>query len=265
MPELAQNPTSLLEEEALGRYRQPTNQPYQPEPGKRELDLDHRELKLEAMPRDLAIHQARVKNEQDARDPSVEPRVIPHSQPQLRPRARTSSQQLQSRQSQDGMRSVLPLPVHDRVYAQHSYSTSQLVPPSPSIGSAQAYSSHEGQSSYESSSPTSAVPSHGPNCGCANCNSMAKSKSPQSPNLRSPIKPRERSLAEKPKTGGWMKRFSMPVGNALGLDSKKGISNTPAGTSFAGGQNKISSNMALRSRAVEERWGHLDTADGTVK
>lgn len=73
-----------------------------------------------------------------------------------------------------------------------------------------------------------------------------------------------------------MKRFSMPVGNAFGLDSKKGIGNTPAGTSIAGGQNKggtlgldgnkFSSNMALRSRAIEEgRWRHRDTADGAVK
>jgi len=246
----------------------------------RELDLVTRELNLEARSRDLAIHQACVKNEhqQDARDPGVEPRsiVTPQSQPQLRPRARTASQQLQSRQSQDGIRSVVPLSVHDRVYAQHSYSTSRLVLPSQSIGSVQGYSSHDGrQSFYGNSSPTSAASSHGPNCSCTNCNmALAISKSPA--NLRSPTKPPERSLAEKPKSGGWMKRFSMPVGNAFGLDSKKGIGNTPAGISIAGGQNKsgnfgldgntIPSNMAPRSRAIEERrWRHLDTADGAVK
>jgi len=100
----------------------------------------------------------------------------------------------------------------------HSYSTTHLVPPSASSQQSQSPSSPR---SSTSSADGSRNGNHAPYCGCETC-SVAHYKSPsnRSPSpadLRPPEKPFT-LRTEKPK--GWIRRLSMPVGNAFSLDKK---------------------------------------------
>jgi hypothetical protein len=106
------------------------------------------------------------------------------------------------------------------------------VPPSPSRSSPQPSTppnsrptfAHSNSSSRQSSQQREDKPPHAPSCGCENC-SIAKYRSPppvQPLDLRPPTKPLTLRPVEKSKPG-WIRRLSVPVGNAFSLDSKKGF------------------------------------------
>lgn len=86
------------------------------------------------------------------------------------------------------------------------------------------YPNNGGYNSNTNSTSTS----HASNCGCESC-SISKYQSSSSPNQQT-YNPQSVELpavqrSEKKTGGGWIRRLSMPVGNALGLDSKRYQSN----------------------------------------
>lgn len=113
---------------------------------------------------------------------------------------------------------------------RHSYSTTHLVPPSSSSSTHLPYSRPQTQppSSAEPRRPSTS--DHAEFCGCATCSvSKYRMRSTPSPHDLRPPEPPITLRPEKPK--GWIRRLSMPVGNAFSLDSKKSNSSlrTPAG------------------------------------
>lgn len=80
---------------------------------------------------------------------------------------------------------------------------------------------------YDSNTNSTST-SHASNCGCESC-SISKYQSSSNPNQETHNpQSTELSANQRPgkKTGGgWIRRLSMPVGNALGLDSKRHQSN----------------------------------------
>ncbi|KZT06136.1 uncharacterized protein LAESUDRAFT_813047 [Laetiporus sulphureus 93-53] len=103
-------------------------------------------------------------------------------------------------------------------YVVHSYSTTNLQPqPTSPPTSSQ-------QSSSQPSSPLFRPTDHAPYCGCEAC-STSKYRSQESSLGAADVRPRQPPIigirAEKPK--GWIRRLSMPVGNAFSLDSKKNL------------------------------------------
>ncbi|KDQ59199.1 hypothetical protein JAAARDRAFT_175969 [Jaapia argillacea MUCL 33604] len=105
---------------------------------------------------------------------------------------------------------------------RYSSSTTQLVPPPSNSGP----SSQQRSRSRPTTPNTTAPSDHAPYCGCAAC-SVAKYKSPNpapSPRDLRPPEPPITLRPEKPK--GWIRRLSMPVGQAFSLDSKKNTSST---------------------------------------
>ncbi|RDB25837.1 hypothetical protein Hypma_006620 [Hypsizygus marmoreus] len=270
---------SPKEEEAARRRQQRINDLAQLELKEKELELRERERDIEMRARELDRDRARLmhvpEGEEYTGQTSKASRdvVTPQPQTQLRPRERRTSFRKQRPQSQLEPGNTSPHPVSGgqslaRPQSQYSYSTSHLVPPSPS---AQASYSHDGQSPHyshsqyspsASSSQQSTQAAHAPYCGCETC-SAAKYKEYQSSppaDHRPPAQPITLRPAEKSKTG-WMRRLSMPVGNAFHLDSKKGIGNI-AVVGSGGGQGKSgfftmdgkknASSTALRSGIQED-------------
>jgi len=153
----------------------------------------------------------------------------PHFQP-LRP-LRPRSQMDLAQASANASYNLTPLsPLRPRF----SQSSSYLIPPSPSRNSPQPFNSpdsgsaylHSDSSSRQSSQHREDKPPHAPSCGCETC-SVAKYRtpSPAAPPLdRPPTKPLSIRPVEKPRPG-WIRRLSVPVGNAFNLDSKKSIGN----------------------------------------
>ncbi|KAJ3514069.1 hypothetical protein NLJ89_g2587 [Agrocybe chaxingu] len=103
------------------------------------------------------------------------------------------------------------------------------------------------QDSTSHSNASTSTSNHAAYCGCESC-SVSKYKSVERPSVdqrqplsgRSPQAAEEKAQmhrAEKPK--GWIRRLSMPVGNAFSLDSKKHQSNNSVGS--------ITGNYALGS------------------
>lgn len=263
MPQL-----SLQEEEAaLGQreYRE------------RELALLQREEDLKA--RELELRRARLANmregdERNSANSGTAGPLIPQSQPHLRPREKKTSFRTQQPPSPLHTQSPSPIPNNTprQPYSQHSYSTSHLVPPSPSATSAHMSHSQDGRSSFDGyhsnsrqSSQQSLQSRHPPYCTCPNCSAGKLSSSPMSSRPLD-IRPVTKLIELRPDPPGkpkssWMKRLSMPVGNAFNLDSKKGISHIP-GVGMMGGPGKNGlflldgrkniSNTALHNRALED-------------
>ncbi|KAF8968174.1 hypothetical protein BDZ97DRAFT_1755568 [Flammula alnicola] len=149
-------------------------------------------------------------------------------------------------------------------------------PPSPRPRAEPQYESHvrdryPDHAEYNSNTSSTNTSGHASNCGCESC-SVSKYRASGTSGLdqRQPHQ-RVDSKPEKPK--GWMRRLSMPVGNAFGLDSSKkhqsnnsasgattnfglgsGIGYTPAGGSrsiFSMDGRKNASTTALNSRASD--------------
>ncbi|KAJ7019925.1 hypothetical protein C8F04DRAFT_1146197 [Mycena alexandri] len=174
--------------------------------------------------------------------------------PQLRPRERKTSfrtSQLQRPQSQVENRAQ---PNNMGNNHAHSYSATHLVPPSGPLQSP--------SSPRSSTSSADGSKEHAPYCGCESC-SVAHYKSPSnrspSPNdLRPPEKPFS-LRPEKPK--GWIRRLSMPVGNAFSLDKKP---STPKMYSLdANKRNMNGSATTLTSVAEDGRMGGRRSYDAS--
>ncbi|TDL25824.1 hypothetical protein BD410DRAFT_826407 [Rickenella mellea] len=155
--------------------------------------------------------------------------------------------QLQLQQQQNQQNQQRPHP------QQYSYSTTNLanthtraLPSSPSIDRARPQSQYDLQSPpHQQSAPqppnpnsNSNVNDHAPYCGCHTCSAVhyaSTSSAAAGASARElvPPGPPIQLRPEKPK--GWMRRLSMPVGNAFSLDSRKS-----GGVGGGGGVSPIS-------------------------
>ncbi|KZP25095.1 hypothetical protein FIBSPDRAFT_783504 [Athelia psychrophila] len=131
---------------------------------------------------------------------------------------------------------------------RHSYSTTHLVPPSSS-------SSHLPSSRYQSQPSSPVEPTrtsssgHADFCGCATCSAAKyRMRSTPSPHDLRPPEPPITLRPEKPK--GWMRRLSMPVGNAFSLDSKKSNSSLRTPAAEDGRMKKSFEHGGISNRSV---------------
>ncbi|KAG6842324.1 hypothetical protein C0991_010613 [Blastosporella zonata] len=252
-------PSSPRQEESVRRRQQRLNDLAELELKENELALRERERDLQRNTRELDRERARLTNARESLQYNDLPRgaASPGPQaayPQLKPRERKTSGRMQRPSSQLDSGNTVAMSGHSqRPQPQYSYSTSNLVPPSPSSDSVQHSHAHDRQrqsysptsyTSHYSHSPTSssaqfpqssqsqsqspsASATHAPYCGCESC-SATKYRTPQSQSppdptsFRPPAEPISLRPAEK--KPGWMRRLSMPVGNAFSLDSKKSAS-----------------------------------------
>lgn len=277
--------TPVPDNEAARRRRQRIDDLAELELKEKELELRERERDIEMRTRELERERARltgVREGEEYENPGDSSRGPINSPPQLqmRPRERKTSFRQQRPQSQLEPPTTSPPMSNNapRPQSQYSYSTNHLVPPSPN--SIHPSHSHDGQSprqSQYSQSPTSSRQStqyqdnqpHAPYCGCETC-SIAKYKSSQASSqpqdLRPPAQPITLRPAEKSKPG-WIRRLSMPVGNAFNLDSSKhskGIGNIPNTSGKSGifsldGRKNIST-TTLRTGIQEDGRRSYDAA-----
>ncbi|KAF8806999.1 hypothetical protein BYT27DRAFT_7190710 [Phlegmacium glaucopus] len=220
------------------RQQQRDDDPILSERRKREQQLKEKERELEIRTQELERDRLRLvnmreKNESDGRH-----------QPMLRSRERRVSlqHQLERRLSQmdlDDLPEVAPLgsspeaaSPKPNTRSQYSYNTSLLIPPSsPATNTPPAtihppLSSRYGQNS-QSSSPLQKTrletqyEQHETHRFPGNNNGLNKDTIHGSSPQPAPLKPQDKS-----KSGGsWIRRFSVPVGNAFNLDSKRHQSN----------------------------------------
>ncbi|KAF9468037.1 hypothetical protein BDZ94DRAFT_1247023 [Collybia nuda] len=226
----------LLDNEAARRRRQQLNDFSELELNAKKLELQERERDIQMRARELERDPVRLTNFRGGEEHTdINSRDTTNSLPQLqiRPRERrTSFRQRQPQSQPDPSPTSSPLSNNaSRPQSQYSYSTNHLVPPSPnSTHPSHPYdskSSSHSQSQYSASSQSSTqnkddLP-HAPYCGCESC-SVSKYKvtqvSPQPHDLRPPAQPIMLRSVEKSKPG-WIRRLSMPVGNAFNLESSK--------------------------------------------
>ena len=220
----------------------------------KEQELRERERELEIRARDLERDRARLQEDHtvirashgegdDARDQlrALRPKERRNSLRQLQ----RPFSQLESHDVYETVKNPATISpsqtVGDR--SQHSYNTTHLAPP-PSRGTNTPPEPTFGQNSpppspesghdsrigdkypnnnnggYISNTNTS----HASNCGCESC-SISKYQSSASPNQPTQYMQSTALSAnqrpEKKTSGGWIRRLSMPVGNAFGLDSKR--------------------------------------------
>ncbi|KAJ6513200.1 hypothetical protein C8R45DRAFT_891156 [Mycena sanguinolenta] len=187
----------------------------------KEKALQEKEREISMRAKELEIERANLRNiraDGGQRDAWENGTASP--KPQLRPRERkTSFRNSPLPRPQSQLETRVPSGKMGNIANNHahSYSTTHLVPPSPS--------SHQAQSTSSSTSDDGRA-QHAPYCGCETCSvAQYKSSSNRSPSphdLRPPEKPITLRPAEKPK--GWIRRLSMPaVGNAFSLDKKSSV------------------------------------------
>jgi hypothetical protein len=216
------------------RQRQGVDEAADAELKEKQVELRERELDIEARMRQLERDRLRLMSAQEEAGPSNSSwndgsRRIPDFQVQplrpLRPRSQLDSGQVSANASNN----LAPLsPVRSRL----SHSTTHLVLPSPSANSPQA-SSDPRSGVYQFNSSSRHSPKHhednsphASSCGCETCSVVKyRTPSPAQPlDLRLPTKPLTLRPVEKSKPG-WIRRLSVPVGNAFSMDSKKSLNN----------------------------------------
>ena len=242
----------------------------------KEQELHVREQELEARSRELDRERARL---QSLREDEAAPALV------MRPRERRTSlrHQLQRPLSQMELGDAL-----DGRQKAYTSAQQQLAPPlspikplaspkrnaqaplpSPRVRERDRRPESPGTGTGTSTG-SSAGAGHAANCGCETCSVSKYSAPPQGVHQRVDSKP------DKPRS--WMRRLSMPVGNALGLDSSKrsqagaglpggggatnfslgsGVGNTPAGGRglFSMDGKKNASTTALSSRSPDNGLG----------
>ncbi|KAG6813399.1 hypothetical protein H0H92_011377 [Tricholoma furcatifolium] len=272
-------PGSPRQEEAARRRRQRMNDLAELELKEKELALRAREREVEQKTREFERERVRLDNVRERDEPDLTNDVLrgAHTQKTYQPiRERNISPRTQRIGFDAGDATALRS-AQNTPRLKSSYSTSNLVPPSPSSNSVQH--SHETQSSshatryspsptsstqHLSLSSTSSASPHAPYCGCESC-SAAKYRMPPQPPSPSSARPLAEPITLRPpeiqKKMGWMRRLSMPVGNAFSLDSTKksvaaqnyaagvGISSSHGRTgifSLDGKRNASSTQLAVR-------------------
>lgn len=186
--------------EELARRRREREELEQQEKAK---DLRERQQEIEIRTRELERDRARYLTSQNGDGFST-------PQPP-RPISSNPNQQPQRRYSQFDS----PQPAISR--SSHSYSTTHLIPPTSS-STYLPHSQSQPPSPGERTQP--ANNDHADFCGCASCSATKyKTRNAPSPHDMRPPEPPINLRPEKPK--GWIRRLSMPMGNAFSLDSKK--------------------------------------------
>jgi hypothetical protein len=230
------NSTTVQDDEASQWRRQKTDELAELELKEKQMKLRERERDIEMRTRELERDRLRLMNAREEDGPvntNMNDKSRRNPDPQLQPLRplRPRSQIDLGQASANASNNVAPLsPLRPRF----SYSSSHLVPPSPSRYSPQASTPpdsrspflHSNSSSRQSSQQHEDKPPHAPSCGCETC-SVAKYRTPsptQQLDLRPPTKPLTIRPVEKSKPG-WIRRLSVPVGNAFNLDSKKSMGN----------------------------------------
>ncbi|KAG6817667.1 hypothetical protein H0H87_005425 [Tephrocybe sp. NHM501043] len=242
-------------EDATRRRQQRLKDLAQLELKEKELALREHERDLQQKALELGRERAHLNNlrETDEYGPSSNlshSATPPQVYSQLKPRERKTSFRLQRQQSQTDAAGPSQL--------QQSYNTTHLAPPSPSSNSYKqshsptSHTSHHSHSSTLSTqfspsrSPTAGTAAHAPYCGCESC-SATKYRMPQAPPDPSSLRPPAEPITLRPaeKKPGWMRRLSMPVGNAFSLDSKK-AQGVPVSQNFSVGAGVGSGQVGRR-------------------
>ncbi|KAJ7227240.1 hypothetical protein GGX14DRAFT_418779 [Mycena pura] len=217
----------------------------------KERALQEKELEIVLRAKQLEQERANLRNMlADSTQREAWDNGTASPKPQLRPRERKTS-----------FRNTSPLPrpqsqLETRVQPSyvgnnqaHSYSTNHLVPPSLSQPSPR--SSTSSADSAQSSSQ------HAPYCGCETCSiaqyKMPSNRAPSPHDLRPPEKPLILRPTEKPK--GWIRRLSMPVGNAFSLEKKNSskMYSLDAGKRGANGSATTLRNVDEEGRMIGRR------------
>lgn len=222
--------TPTQDDEASRRRRQGVDELAELELKENQMELREREHEIEMRARELERDYLRMTNAREEEgvvngyiaDGS---RRNPEHQPQLLRPLRPRSQLDMGQALPNASNNLAPLsPLRPRF----SHDTTHLTPPS---NSSLPFTSPDSRTVFNSSSRQSSQqhedkPPHAPSCGCETC-SIAKYRSPssaQSFDFRPPAKPLILRPVEKSRPG-WIRRLSVPVGNAFNLESKKGIGN----------------------------------------
>ena len=128
----------------------------------------------------------------------------------------------------------LPTPAISQ--GRYSYSTTHLIPPSHSSSVQFPNSNSKSQPPSPVEASKSSTAAHADFCGCATCSaSKYKTRKNPSPHDLRPPEPPISLRPEKPR--GWIRRLSMPVGNAFSLDSKKSNSSLKGGLALSTGED----------------------------
>jgi hypothetical protein len=229
------NSTTVQDDEASQWRRQKIDELAELELKEKQMKLRERERDIEMRVQELERDRLRLMNAREVDGPvntNMNNGSRRNPDPQLQPlRPLRPRSQIDLGQASRNTSNNAPLsPLRPRF----SYSSSHLVPPSPSRYSPQTSTSpdsqspflHSNSSSRQSSQQHEDKPPHAPSCGCETCSVVKyRTPSPTQPlDLRPPTKPLTIRPVEKSKPG-WIRRLSVPVGNAFNLDSKKSMGN----------------------------------------
>jgi hypothetical protein len=197
------------------------------------MELKEREHEIEMRARELEMDRFRLMNSREDDGLTMMGGSRRNPEPQIQPLRplRQRSQMDLGQASANASNNLAPLsPLRPRF----SHSATHLSPPSPSTNSPHASPSPDSRTAYlpfnsssrQSSQQHEDKQPHAPSCGCETCSVVKyRTPSPTRPlDLRPPSKPLTLRPVEKSKPG-WIRRLSVPVGNAFNLDSMKGIGN----------------------------------------
>lgn len=286
----------------------------------KEQSIRERERELEIRARELERDRARLQTllEDDGRSNPNIYRESSTGQSQttqfgLRPRERRTSlrHQLQRPLSQMDLEDLELTPrapsgaAINNTNRQYSDSAKHLTPPSSNVDvplsptrplhspkiaqyaprAYDLYPTNSGRSNSNTSSYESAT-SHASYCGCESCSVNKYKYSGSSTPKQQPSEPKlqQGQRVEKPTKGSWIRRLSMPVGNAFSLDSKRhqnnnstgniyglgsGVENVPAGPSrglfFMDGKKNASTTALLSSSTSGGQSGLVVQEDGRLR
>jgi hypothetical protein len=207
------SPSTESNIEDLARHRRKREDLVEHEQKQNEQALRNKEQEIEMRTREMERDRALLLNSRDGDAYSDAGNTTRAARPK-------DTSEPQRRYSQ------FDLPIPAAPQGRYSYSTTHLVPP-PSSSSMQFPHSRSQPPSPVGEGKSSKV-DHADFCGCDTCSaSKYKTRNTPSPHDLRPPEPPINLRPEKPK--GWIRRLSMPVGNAFSLDSRKSNSAVKGG------------------------------------